>query len=69
MPPSLDPGRAFVPSHEDDGGFGELLLPATFVRDFLFSLPVPHSAPRRCLAASRHLGTVPAFYDDEDPNG
>jgi len=52
MPPSLDPGRAFVPSHEDDGGFGELLLPATFVREFFF---LAAGASFRSASLSRRL--------------
>jgi hypothetical protein len=52
-----DPGRAFVPSHEDDLRVRELLFSATFVCDC--SLPVPRSVPRRCLAASRHVGARP----------
>src|SRR5690606_36932933 len=31
-------------------------------------LPVPHSAPVRCLAAPRRFGAVPVCYHIEDPN-
>ena len=59
-----DPGRTFTPSPEDDRGNGELPLTGGF-RPRPMPLPVPHSVPGRCLAASWRAGTAPALQNDE----
>lgn len=57
-----DPGRTFAPSHEDDRGRGESLLPTAFARGSS-PLSVPQSAPDRCLAASRRFGCAPGLLN------
>ena len=58
-----DPGRIFVPSHEDEPTRG-VAVPDDF-RPRLTSLPVPQSALSRCLAASWHVDAAPALVNLE----
>ena len=58
-----DPGRIFVPSHEDEPTRG-VAVPGDF-RPRLTSLPVPQSALSRCLAASWHVDAAPALVNLE----
>src|SRR6188768_2269208 len=58
-----DPGRIFVPSHEDEPTRG-VAVPGDF-RPRLTSLPVPQSALSRCLAASWHVDAAPVLVNLE----
>jgi hypothetical protein len=58
-----DPGRIFVPSHEDEPTRGVAVAGDFRLRPQ--SLPVPQSALPRCLAASRHVDVAPALQNDE----
>src|SRR5258708_4347878 len=58
-----DPGRIFVPSHEDETTRGVAVAGDFCLRPK--SLPVPQSALPRCLAASWHVNTAPALVNDE----
>lgn len=58
-----DPGRIFVPSHEDEPTRG-VAVPDDF-RPRHQSLPVPQSALSRCLAASWHVDAAPALVNLE----
>jgi hypothetical protein len=58
-----DPGRIFVPSHEDEPTRGVAVAGDFRLRPQ--SLPVPQSALPRCLAASWHVDAAPALVNDE----
>jgi len=61
-----DPGRAFVPSHEDDLKRG-VAVPDGFRLRLLAAVGASFRSLVACLAASRHVGPVPALLNNEDP--